>query len=418
MDLPFELFEDSAERLTQPDLFQKDYRVGIPPTPSNPVGTLLRAFPYDFDHAARWFAKRIEHFGQRFDLIRLESTVNFFRQFIVPLSSVRAVFGRFDPCLGISFGELDTWGLWDLDRYTQPYIRPPILDKLFGGDATKIKSIFLEPRDGGFAFKPIFDSELTLLGVALPPDKAALRDKHREGLLRLFSDVLLIKVGEDDYHPRLQFWLAPTLQESESYSFKDLHVHQSAFMAIHDEFVLTKQKCRWASNGRHNLRGVGGRTGALVMSDATGVDGEMCDEVLQAIGILPFRAHLEGRSSTVNFDDIRDYPYFSIAAPTKDLSCSIREVWKTKKQKRKHLWEDELFEKGAPPNEYDDRVAESMMKMYCWSESMWVMFPLDALIGGGGHMVGGKEVIDLQLVYRDERANAAISQVLEASKRK
>jgi hypothetical protein len=154
-----------------------------------------------------------------------------------------------------------------------------------------------------------------------------------------------------------------------------------------------------------------------VLSDATGLDGEICDEALSGLGILPFRAHLEGRSSVANFDDIRDYPYFSIAAPTKDLSCSLREVWKTKR--RKGFWQDELFQRGEPPTEYNDEVAESVMKLHCWSGSMWVMFPIDSLVGGTRHMdPRSPGVVNLELVCGDDGANQVITHVLESSKRK
>jgi hypothetical protein len=190
-------------------------------------------------------------------------------------------------------------------------------------------------------------------------------------------------------------------------------------MKIHNEFILNKQKCLWASNGRRNLKDLGGGSGAFVVSDATGADGEVCDEALHSLGILPFRAHLEGRSGGSRFDDIRDYPYLSIAAPTKDLSCSLREVWKTKLTKRKHLWEDELYETGQPPADYDDTVAAAIMKLHGWSGSMWVMFPLDSLIGAARHEVeiGGTAFTMLDRVCEDAEANAKISQILTSSKR-
>jgi hypothetical protein len=82
------------------------------------------------------------------------------------------------------------------------------------------------------------------------------------------------------------------------------------------------------------------------------------------------------------------------------------------------MWQDELFQVGEPPEDYSDLVAEEMMKLNCWSVSMWVIFPLDSLIGAGGHMVGDSEVIELQLVCDDQRANGAIARVLASSRRK
>jgi hypothetical protein len=110
---------------------------------------------------------------------------------------------------------------------------------------------------------------------------------------------------------------------TESDSFKELPLDQDRFKLICDEFLLNER--------------IDGQNWALVLSDATGIDGEISDKVLQGIKILPFRAHLEGRTSTNNFNDIRDCPYFSIAAPHKDLSGSLREMRKTNLQKRKNL---------------------------------------------------------------------------------
>jgi hypothetical protein len=153
------------------------------------------------------------------------------------------------------------------------------------------------------------------------------------------------------------------------------------------------------------------------LSDATGSDGEIVDEVLQSLGVLPFRAHLEGRTATNSFDDIRDYPYFSLAAPTKDLSKSLSMLWKLPGNKIKHFWEDELYETGPAPPDYDDQAALAMMKLHCWSGSMWVMFPLDSLVGSARHFAADGTSTDLEKVRGDGESNALISSVLTNSKR-
>jgi 4-alpha-glucanotransferase len=161
VDLAFALHMQCAEALSQAEtrLFRTDFQLGILSTPSNPIGKVLPAYPYEFNSAAQWFAKRLKHFEQLFDLIRLESTVNFFRQYIVPRSSIRGVFGHFDPSVVVTFGQLETWGLWDIDGYTQPYIREPILAELFGDDAGAVVDAFLAHRDGQIVFRPEFNTE-------------------------------------------------------------------------------------------------------------------------------------------------------------------------------------------------------------------------------------------------------------------
>lgn len=424
IDLPFALSENSAEVRSHPELFMKKYHLGIPPSPTNPIGVVLNAYPYNFEHATKWFAARIEHFGTIFAIIRLSSTINFFRQWIVPRKTcVRAVFGRFSPAVSLSYSELETWGLWDIERYTQPFIRPHLVEELFNTDQVAIDTIFM--GDGGTHFDPKFTSEKALLKTPLgSEDKEQLRARYKEELLRLFGEVLLIEVGEDEYHPRLQLRFAPTVPGPsgvlESSSFSNLpSFHQAPLLQIHDEFILNRQRGLWASTGRQNLLGIISATSAIILSDAAGSNGELCEEALQGTGILSFRAHLEGRSPNSNFDDIRNYPYFSIAAPTGDTDSSLRDIWNTQGAKRKHLWEDEFYETNMAPNKYDDRVASAMMKLHCWSGSMWVMFPIDTLIGAGKHLVkeNDKVVVDIGSYLGDAGATEAIAKVLKDSKR-
>jgi hypothetical protein len=428
LDLPFCVCESSAEVTYQPDMFRQGYRLGVPPSSGNPIGTVLKALPYNFERAAQWFAKRLEFFGSIFSMVRLENTVNFFRQWIVPTDRcVRAVFGLFDPSLSLSYGELETWGLWDVDRYTHPSIQGQILMDLFGTDSAQIAAVFFQRRSDGYMhFRPEFPTERAIVDAKLAPAESALRDKHLEALLWLQDEVLLTKVGESEYTPRLQLWLAPTARSSEpsgrpdSYAFKNLPpFHQPPFISVHHEFVVTRQQSLWTANGRQNLSTICGSRQALVFSDASGADGELTAYVLQSLGLLPFRAHLEGRSSQSCFDDIRDYPYLTVAAPIRDLEGSLPELWKTKLLKRKHLWEDELYETGSAPVTYDDRVASALMKLHCWCGSMWVMFPMDALIGASRHLVevDGKLVLEIQAALEDERAHESMRAILQSSKR-
>ena len=428
IDLPFALSENSAEALAHPELFMKDYRLGIPPSRTNPIGVVLNAYPYDFTHAAKWFAERVEHFGSTFSIIRLSSTINFFRQWIVPRKTcVRAVFGRFDPAVSIPYAELETWGLWDIERYTRPYIRLQLVEDLFTVDKYMIDTVFLDhTEECGISFKPRFATELDLVTAKLEPAEDEIRSRNIEGLLRLLGEVLLIQVGPNEYHPRVQLQLAPMPHiEGKpwevSSSFNDLpSFHQAPLRQIHNEFILNRQRCLWASTGSSRLRGLGSAITCMVFSDAAGANGELCEEALQGMGILPFRAHLEGRSPNSNFDDIRGYPYFSIAAPTADTKVSFREIWNTNGQKRKHLWEDEFYEMGSDPREYNDRVATAMMKLHCWSGSMWVMFPLDSLIGAAEHLVktdDGSVVIDIDSYCDNKDAIQKILNLLKAAKR-
>lgn len=426
IDITFALSEQSVEAFAQPDLFLKDYYLGTPPTPTNPIGKILPAYPYNFQNATEWFRKRVAHFGNIFPIVRLESTIQFFRQWIVPReTSIRAVFGHFEPSVNISYAELETSGIWELERYTQPYIKPTHLIQLFGPDAQLVQNVFFEYRsDGSIQFRQQFSNEKALMESKLNPHDAALREKYKYQLLRLIGEVLLIKAGDNEYRPRPQLALAATENGNEkSYSFTDLPMyHQNTFVRLDEEFWASKQKCIWSFNGRSILQKLTNTTDAIILSDAAGSDGEVCDEVLQAVGVLPLRVQMEGRTPNAEFDDIRSYPYLSVASPQRDLSIPMRYMWENGQIASRRLWEEEFWESGQPPEQYTDEVAKNIMKQHCWSGSMWVMFPIDSLYGASNHIkqIEGSRfgILDLDEFFIDKAASEQIASILELTKRK
>ena len=426
-DIPFALSEKSAEAFSMPQIFMRDYWLGIQPSADNPTGTVLKAYPYAFPAAEEWFKTRISYFAQIFTIIRFESTIEYFRQWIVPRATcVRAVFGHYEPSVNVSYAELETWGLWDVERYIHPYITSGILQKLFSEDARRVETTFMELRpDRTLAFKPEFSTEKGLVSAELPPEQAQLRDKYKEDLLRLLGEVILIKVGDNEYRPRPMFTLAATSKPGEkSFSFSDLpSYNQSPFIRLEEEFMNNKQRTLWSFNGHNILQAITVTSErATFFSDAAGISGEMCDEALQSVGIMPLRVQLEGRTRNAKFDDILGYPYFSVACPLRahSLQVPMRVLWE-RGDGTQNLWEEEFWETGSAPAEYTDDVAVNVMKQHCWSGSMWVMFPIDCLVGARKYISGTTDreygVLNLHEYFNDEHVASTIKEVLQETKR-
>ena len=426
VDLPFALSEKSAEAFGKPEIFMRDYSLGIQPSEDNPTGTLLKAYPYAFPEAEDFFKQRISFFSQLFSIIRLESTTCYFRQWIVPRETcVRAVFGHYQPSVNVSYAELETWGLWDVERYVQPYITHAILRELFHEDARAVELAFMELRESerSIAFKPEFSTERKLVDAVLPPREAELRDKYKEELLRLLGEVILIKAGPNEYRPRPVFTQAPSSKPGEkSFSFSELpSYNQSPFIRLEEEFMNNKQRTVWSFNGHKILQAITATSGATFFSDAAGINGEMCDEALQSVGIMPLRVQLEGRTRNAKFDDIRGYPYLSVACPQRVHSAQVpmRILWQS--GDAQNLWEEEFWETGKAPAEYTDEVAANVMKQHCWSGSMWVMFPIDCLVGACQYIKKSPHakygVLDLQGFFSNETVADDIRKVLEQTKR-
>ena len=56
-----------------------------------------------------------------------------------PLIMIAGILGHFRPSVPISRHELESRGMWDLERLTQPYIRCHLLNEIFGKMATEVR---------------------------------------------------------------------------------------------------------------------------------------------------------------------------------------------------------------------------------------------------------------------------------------
>ncbi|EAX90495.1 Starch binding domain containing protein [Trichomonas vaginalis G3] len=425
LDLPFALSEFSAEARYRQYLFLRDCKLGTPPSQNSPVGSVLPAFPYNFKNVGchDWITNRLDFFGRLFPAIRLESTVNFFRQWIIPTDRcVRAVFGRYEPSVSISCAELETWGLWDVERYSKAYIHSDVLENLFGDDARAIEENFLyRLPDGSLAFKQEFSSERLLVDSQINGYALELRNRHLKNLLRLQGEVLLIRIGDGDFMPRPALNIAPDEKGGASISFSALPPYeQNALLRLLNESTQNKQRPLWASSGRSILSRMMSQQHCLVFSDAAGVHGEICDDVIQKLNIVPLRVQTEGKCGNT-FDDVRSYPFFSVAAPARNSDPPLSQMWDNGRIECRRLWEEELWESGQAPVSFGPNVASTIMRQHCWSASMLTMFPIDCLPGSTVHIVRSKlseyGALDVAAFVNDQKAEKDIKEILEQTKR-
>ena len=155
-----------------------------------------------------------------------------------------------------------------------------------------------------------------------------------------------------------------------------------------------------------------------------GLDGEALDDSLQKIGALTLRIQLEGRNGT-HFDNIRSYPYLSVGAPIRAKSAPFRVLWKKKRAEMQKLWEEELWETGEVPKEFNDTVASAFLKQHGWAQCIWIFFPIDCFPGSSRYIVNGLwdntpgkwGTLDINMFVNDNNALETISLLLQETKR-
>lgn len=176
--------------------------------------------------AAKWWEMRMKRMSSLFDAVEIDNILNFFRNWVIPNGSCRAVNGHFSPSKPYSQAELaDLYGIntegttQDLnkqkgpinldskkqtsqvaiDRLVKPYVRNHILTTKFRTDAPRIASEFFVPlhideRDDYYEFQERCNTEEKIINILKSTifDEGK-RDHYQSALFQLLSNVLLIK---------------------------------------------------------------------------------------------------------------------------------------------------------------------------------------------------------------------------------
>lgn len=89
----------------------------------------------------------------------MDHILGFFRIWEIPGSCSMGLLGRFRPSAPIHRHELDSRGIWDLDRLCDPYVTQGLLVERFGKSlAGELSKAYFEPSAGGrLKFKSQFD---------------------------------------------------------------------------------------------------------------------------------------------------------------------------------------------------------------------------------------------------------------------
>ncbi len=85
--------------------------------------------------------------AQYFSAFRIDHVLGFFRLWQVPRNAASALLGYFHPSIPLTETELTSAGIpFSRERYCRPYITDAVITILFGNDADRVRSVYLEPQ--------------------------------------------------------------------------------------------------------------------------------------------------------------------------------------------------------------------------------------------------------------------------------
>lgn len=377
-DIPIGISPDSVEAWMEPSLFHLNAQAGAPPDDFSATGQNWGFPTYNWDEMAkngyRWWMRRFTHMATYFDAYRIDHILGFFRIWEIPSHSVQGLLGQFSPALPLTAEEINQFGLPFRPEFLLPHITEDYLSEKLGDLAETAKEQFLDKQpDGTYHLRPDFDTQRKV--ERFFNGKNSANDMRlQEGLYALISNVLFVRDSKDasKYHPRiaaLTDGYFKTLPENQQQAFTNLY--NEYFFKRHNEF--------WKEEALKKLPGLTQATRMLACAEDLGMIPACVKPVMEKLQLLSLEIQRMPKQLGGTFNDVKKYPYLSVATPsTHDMSV-LRGWWQENKDLTQKFYHTVLGRKGDAPAQADPDICTQIIRMHYFSPSMLALIGLQDL---------------------------------------
>lgn len=388
-DLPIGVNRYCVDTWVNPHLFRLHMQAGAPPDFFSAHGQNWFFPTYDWEAMSKdnyaWWRYRLGHMAKYFHAYRIDHILGFFRIWEIPAGFKTGMSGRFYPAHGISRQELESLGLWDIDRYVKPYIRDGILQELFHDDWWKIKDRFFEPLwHDRLRFKEDFDTERKVEKALQLPEDAPKAEKQynenvRNQLFDMFNNVCLLADVEDPnvFHPRFM------MQQTRSYAELPSNEWKGALYNLHEDYYHHRQDELWKKNGLERLPMMKSASNMLVCGEDLGMIPKCVPDVMEETSILSLAVQ-RMPDGDAEFGIPSEYKYECVATTSSHDTSTFRGWWEEiPDHLRMRYWTEVMRRDGRtpPPAVCTTEIVEWVITDHLASPAMWTIFPLQDLLG-------------------------------------
>ncbi|OHT10412.1 putative 4-alpha-glucanotransferase [Tritrichomonas foetus] len=396
-DLPIGVNFNSVECWAYPKNFRLDMCSGAPPDEFSEDGQNWGFPTYDWDYMEsngfQWWEMRLRRMYDLFQVLRIDHILGFFRIWEIPRDScVRGILGHFFPCLPVSKPDLEARGLYDIERYVQPYIRWHLIEKKFGTEfgenvALKVAHKYFNRRgfdshDDYYDFKPEFNTEKKIeesLRNEFPNDKRKRRI-YQKYLFELLSNVMLIHDPQRPgcYHVRTNMTIESNGNESSTWQELPEPAH-SRMKELYDYFTFHRHNDLWLSKAGKKLSVLENTTNMLICAEDLGQLTDRIVDCIKSSSLLSLHVQRMPKSIHQKFDEVGQFDYLSVCCPATHDMSTLRGWWEENRDQICEFWKTQLKRDDNPPFTCEPWILEEIIKQNMESNSMWAVFLLQDL---------------------------------------
>lgn len=375
-DIPIGVNRNSCDVWHEPEYFHLDSQAGAPPDPFSANGQNWGFPTYNWERmisdGCKWWERRFQNMQKYFDAYRIDHILGFFRIWAIPTECVHGLLGQFQPVLGMTCEEIESYGLhFQEEAFTRPFIARWVVDRVFGELAEEVVNTYLEAdRDDLYKLKPEYDTERKIEAVF--KEKTSEKDiLLREGLYKLVQDVLFIRDRQNPklFHPRIT---AQTTCRYEALWDKD----KDAFNRLYNDYYYRRNNDFWYTEAMKKLPRLVQATRMLVCGEDLGMVPDCVPWVMQELRILSLELQQMPKDPNVRFGQLSRNPYRSVCTVSTHDMPTLRQWWDEDEERTQDFYNSMLYHAGAAPHPLPGWLARDIISRQLTSPSMLCILSL------------------------------------------
>ena len=384
-DIPIGVNRNGCDVWQEPRYFNLNGQAGAPPDGFSANGQNWGFPTYNWDEmlkdGCQWWVRRFQNMQKYFDAYRIDHVLGFFRIWEIPLSSVHGLLGQFQPSLGFSRIEIESYGLmFREDFFCRPYITDEVLAKVFGEDADKVAHTFLEPFQGPFyRMAKDYDTQRKIEAwyeAAAASSFSRPLEHIRDGLYSLISDVLFLRDHKDKerFHPRISVqydFIYEQLSDADKEAFNNLY----------NDYFYRRNTHFWYREAMKKLPKLIEATRMLVCAEDLGMVPDCVPWVINDLRILSLELQSMPKQLGLEFGNTDAYPYRSVCTIDSHDMPTLRMWWDEDEDRANNFYHNVLHRRDNAPHPMPGWLVRDIIQRNLQCPSMLCVLSLQDWLG-------------------------------------
>ena len=369
-DIPIGVSRYGCDVWTEPRYFNLNGQAGAPPDDFSVNGQNWGFPTYNWDEmlkdGCQWWIRRFQNMAQYFDAYRIDHVLGFFRIWEIPVNAVHGLLGQFQPALGMTREEIESYGLpFHEHQFCEPFIADWVIERVFHERADEVKTKYLDhAHDDIWKMKAEYDTqrkvEKAFEGVT---EQRELN--LRDGLYSLISNVLFVRDHKEEgkYHPRISAQF--------NFTYEALYdADKASFNRLYNDYFYRRNNQFWYDEAMKKLPVLVQATRMLVCAEDLGMVPDCVSWVMNELRVLSLEIQSMPKDPHVRFGHLGRNPYRSVCTFSTHDMATLRQWWDEDESRTQDYFNSMLYHEGNAPHPLPGWLARDIVSRQLASPSM------------------------------------------------